>query len=295
MAGGHLERTGYRHGVLAVAALSALTAAMYTQSSFADPVSESEYDISSVISDPYVKLHRLSVPVTVLNATACALVALMSLMVDWHFAIRAPAYVEFVWVGLAVCLELVSIIVVATSAPGADTCSLDKTPLGVYEGLVISGKRLCSNWTAVLVTSVVSFVGFAFHFAWHIIFRLWHRATLARRPITPVDLWKTPLPKYYPIGPHESQKRDDPAFLALDERGTKPEDSVGMDPYSLIFRPIAVRKAERLANDGTVGHKMPVVNVTAPMEDRGPTHIQGNPSKETLDSPPGLTLETKGQ
>ncbi|CAE6412762.1 unnamed protein product [Rhizoctonia solani] len=295
MAGDHLKRTGYRHGVLAVAALSALIAAMYTQSSFVDPVSETEYNIAPIISDAYIKPHQFAAAMIALSTTTCALTVLMSLILDWHFAIRTPAYIEFGWVGLAMGVELVAVILAGISAPLTDVCSLDKTPLGAYEGLVISGRGLCSNWTAIFVTSMMSLIVFAFHFTWHIVFRLWHRAALARRPTSPIDLWNTPLPKYYPINPHETPKREDQAFMALDERGTKPEDSVVLDPYSLIFKPVAVRKAEKLVKDGAEGREMPVVNVVAPLEDRETICIRGNTSEATLGTPPGLEVEMKDQ
>ncbi|KAF8711941.1 Beta-flanking protein, partial [Rhizoctonia solani] len=217
----------------------------------------------------------------------------MSLIIDWHFAIHTPAYVEFGWVGLAAGLELASVVLAGISAPQSEVCSLDKTSFGVYEGLVTSGRRVCSNWTAVLVTSVISLIMFIFHFTWHIIFRLWHRAALARRPTAPIDLWNTPIPKYYPINPQETVKREDPAFLALGERGIKPEDSIVMDPYSRIFKPVAVRKAEKLVKDGTVGHEMPVVNVIVSIEDREAKCVQGNASETTLNAPPGIELNMK--
>ncbi|CAE6525873.1 unnamed protein product [Rhizoctonia solani] len=292
MLGGHLERTGYRHGVLGIAALSSLVAAMYTQSSFMDSPSET-YSSSLILSDAYMRPHRFAIAMTALNATTCALTALMSLVLDWHFAIQVPAYMEFGWVGFVWCAELASVILASISAPNTDVCSLDKTPLGTYEGLVLLGKRLCSNWTAVLVTPVMALIMLTFHFTWHIVFRLCHRATLARRPTSPIDLWNTPLPKCYPINPHETQKKDDPVFLALDERGTKPEDSIVMDPYSRIFRPVAVRNAERVAKKGVKDYEVPVVNVTAPIEDQGPTYTQANLPEMTPQAPPGLKRETK--
>ncbi|CAE6347674.1 unnamed protein product [Rhizoctonia solani] len=294
MAGDHLKRTGYRHGVLLIAALSALVAAMYTQSSFVHPVSETEYSISPITSDAYIKPHQFSIAMIILNAITCALTTLMSLIIDWHFAIHTPAYVEFGWVGLAAGLELASVVLAGISAPQAEVCSLDKTSFGVYEGLVTSGRRVCSNWTAVLVTSVISLIMFIFHFMWHIIFRLWHRAALARRPTAPIDLWNTPIPKYYPINPQETVKREDAAFLALGERGIKPEDSIVMDPYSRIFKPVAVRKAEKLVKNGTIGHEMPVVNVIVSIEDREAKCVQGNASETTLNAPPGIELNMKG-
>ncbi|CAE7152666.1 unnamed protein product [Rhizoctonia solani] len=98
MVGGHLLRTGYRHGVFATAALSALVAAMYTQSSFIYPVSETTYNSLPILSDAYINSHRFATGIIVLNAITCALTFLMSLVLDWHFAIRTPAYIEFVWV-----------------------------------------------------------------------------------------------------------------------------------------------------------------------------------------------------
>ncbi|CAE6463823.1 unnamed protein product [Rhizoctonia solani] len=106
MVGGHLQRTGYRHGVLAIATLSALVAAMYTQSSFTYPISETVYYDLPVLNDAYLKPHRFATTIIVLNAITCALTALMSLLVDWHLAICTPAYIEFTWVGLTWSAEL---------------------------------------------------------------------------------------------------------------------------------------------------------------------------------------------
>ncbi|KDN41461.1 hypothetical protein RSAG8_07411, partial [Rhizoctonia solani AG-8 WAC10335] len=295
MVGGHLRRTGYRHGVLAVAALSALVAAMYTQSSFINPLSETMYNNLPVLSDAYIKPHRFATTIIVLNSITCALTTLMSLAFDWHFAIRTPAYIEFTWVGLAWCAELASAILAGVSAPHADVCSLDKTSFGAYEGLVLTGKTLCSNWTAVFVTSVMPLIMFTFHFTWHIVFRLWHRAALARRPTSPIDLWNTPLPKYYPISPHETQKGDNTVFLALDERGTKPEDSIIMDPYSLIFQPVAVRNTERVAEEGVRDHEIPAMKVTAPIGDQGMACVRANVSEAIPHLPPGLETEANDQ
>ncbi|CAE6465475.1 unnamed protein product [Rhizoctonia solani] len=295
MVGGHLQRTGYRHGVLAVAALSALVAAMYTHSSFTYPLPETSYSSSPILSGAYIKPHRFAIAIIVLNAISCALTVLMSVAIDWHFAIRTPAYVEFSWVGLAWCAELISVILAGIAAPNRDVCSLDKTSLGAYGGLVLMGKRLCSNWTAVFVTSMMSLILFTFHLTWHIVFRLWHRAALARRPTSPIDLWSTPIPKYYPISPHETQKKDDRGFLAVDERGTKPESSIVMDTYSLMFNPAAARNAERVAKEGTREHQIPVVNVIAPMEDHGTTDVSAHITKTTPYYPPGLETETKEQ
>ncbi|KAJ1301585.1 hypothetical protein OPQ81_008833 [Rhizoctonia solani] len=221
MTSGHLQRTGYRHAVLAVAALSALVAAMYTQSSFTDPLSKTEYISLSILGDAYTEPHRFAIAIIVLNTITCALTAVMSLVIDWHFAIRVPAYIEFSWFGVA--------------------------------------------WAA-----------------------------LARRPTYPIDLWNTPLPKNYPISPHETQKKDDPVFFALDDsqRGAKPEDSIAMDPYSLIFRPTAVKDAQRVAQEGVKVHELPVVNVIAPIEDQGAAYTQDNASQATLHTPPGLEKKT---
>lgn len=117
------------------------------------------------------------------------------------------------------------------------------------------------------------------------IFRLWHRAALASRSTSPVELWKTPLPRGYPITPVEKTKEDTPAFLALNERGIKPEDSIAFDPYSRIFNPVTVRKAERIAEEVPKELVIPVVNVTAPIDDpeQGRARLDSSP-----ESPPGL-------
>ncbi|KAH7334406.1 hypothetical protein B0J17DRAFT_770755 [Rhizoctonia solani] len=294
MVGGHLQRTGYRHGVLAVAALSALVAAMYTKSSFASLLSETSYSSSPILSHAYTKLHRFATATIVLNAISCALTVLMSLAIDWHCAIRTPAYMEFSWVALAWCAELISLILVGISTPHTDVCSLDKTSLGGYGGLVLMGKRLCSNWTAVFTTSMMSLILFTFHLTWHIVFRLWHRAALAGRPTSPIDLWNTPLPKHYPINPHETQKKDNRVFLAPGERGTKPaEHSIVMDPCSRIFNLTAVRNSERVAKEGVREHEIPVANATAPIEDHGTADIQANMLEAAPCHPPGLETEAQ--
>jgi hypothetical protein len=76
-------------------------------------------------------------------------------------------------------------------------------------------------------------------------------------------------------------------FLALDERGTKPEDSIAFDPYRRIFTPVAVRNAERSAGEAAKAHAVPVVNVIAPIEDLEQGNAQ-NVLDEMSSMPPGL-------
>ncbi|CUA69668.1 hypothetical protein RSOLAG22IIIB_04046 [Rhizoctonia solani] len=285
MVGNHLQRTGYRHGVLAIAALSALVAAMYTRSSFILPLSETMYHSLPVVGDAYIKPHRFATIIIVLNAITCVLATLMSLVLDWHFAIRIPAYVEFTWVGLAGCAELASVVLAGISAPHTDVCSLEKTSLGAYQRLVLAAKGLCSNWTAIFVTSVMALVMFAFHFTWHIIFRLWHRAALLRRPTSPIDLWNTPLPRYYPISPHEVEKMNETS-LAPEERGTKPKNSNTVDPYNHILELFAVQNVER-TKESAREHEVPVAKVSAPTEDQ---EVNSH-----YDFPPDLETEAKNQ
>ncbi|EUC63943.1 transmembrane protein, putative [Rhizoctonia solani AG-3 Rhs1AP] len=293
MVGGHLQRTGYSHGVLAIAALSALVAAMYTQSSFIHPLSETMYNDLPVLSDAYVKPHQFATTIIALSAIACALTALMSLVIDWHVAIRTPAYMEFTWVGLAWSAELASVILAAISSPYRDVCSLEKSSLGIYNGLVITGKELCSNWTAVFITSVMSLIMFTFHLTWHIGFRLWHRAALSRRPTSPIDFWNTPLPRHYPINPHETQQKDNTVSLALNERDIKPEDSVIRSPSEFDF--IIEQASDRVAREDVRGSNIPVVKVFAPIEDQGTLCGRTTVSESTPHVPPGLEKELEDQ
>jgi hypothetical protein len=121
-----------------------------------------------------------------------------------------------------------------------------------------SGTVLCSNWKAVLYSSVVALIcrelhvsssGFranqfsissvTFHLVWHLLFRLFHRTTLANRPTTPVDMWKTPLPRNYPIHPREKQEEEDKTSVALNETGTPLTESNTRRPYNPMLSPAA--------------------------------------------------------
>jgi hypothetical protein len=113
--------------------------------------------------------------------------------------------------------------------------------------------------------SVLSTV--AFHLVWHMLFRLFHRTTLANRPTTPVDMWTTPLPRNYPIHPHERQEEEDRTFVALNEAGTAPTESKAFNPYSLIFEPVAARNAHHSAHAATGEHATTVVSTRVSADD----------------------------
>lgn len=157
--------------------------------------------------------------------------------------------------------------------------------------------QLSSLWSPVrvvrfcFVSRLIYPLLVTFHLAWHIIFRAWHRATLANRPATPVDMWKTPLPRNYPIDPREKQKDEDPNFMALEENSVAPVDSDTLDPYNLMFAPVAARKVQRSAQEAAKEHAAPIPSARVSAED-----LTANDNASFVSSkageliPPGLEI-----
>ncbi|KAF8604105.1 hypothetical protein BDV93DRAFT_544390 [Ceratobasidium sp. AG-I] len=268
MTGSHLERTGFRHGVLAIAALGALVAALWSSSSFIGPLS----------SRPFIQTPRIQnaySAILVLNAFTALVITIMVLVVDWHFDLHIPAYAEYGWVATVLSIEIIGIVLTGVSAP-PEVCS--------------AGDSLMrSSWFLSNTTGLVTL-----HLAWHIVFRVWHRSVLVNRPNTPVDMWRTPLPRHYPISPREKQKNEDPNFMTLEENGPAPADSEALDPYNLMFAPVATRKAQRSAKEAAKEHAAQAPSARVSAED-----LENAPSRDNLSFtstkageliPPGLDI-----
>lgn len=49
---------------------------------------------------------RFSIAILVLNAITALVITVMALIVDWHFDLRIPAYAEYAWVAVVLCIEI---------------------------------------------------------------------------------------------------------------------------------------------------------------------------------------------
>ncbi|KAG8716933.1 hypothetical protein FRC08_008506 [Ceratobasidium sp. 394] len=229
MSSSHLDRTGFRHLVMGIATITTLIGAMWASSSFLGPISGKSLASTPTLDDTYSRISHYTVPIIALNSSVAFIIIVMSLIVDWHFDIPLPAYMEFAWVGVAWCIQLVSTIITASVASPSALCRTnDLAPSETW-----SMGALCSNCKAVLASSVIALTALTLHLSWHLLFRLCHRATLANRPTTPVNLWTTPLPRKYPINPYErGQRRLPKTSIALGKARIPPADCCASTPVT---------------------------------------------------------------
>ncbi|KAF8602931.1 hypothetical protein BDV93DRAFT_545069 [Ceratobasidium sp. AG-I] len=298
MPGFHLDRTGFRHGVLAIAALGALVASMWTSSSFIGPLSKHPFPQTPKIQTAYSVASQFSIAILVLNALTALVITIMSLVVDWHLDLRIPAYAEYAWVATALFIETIVIILTGVSAPPV-VCSIHGSSQQVPPPEIVSAIAICSNWKAILSSSLIAMVFLTFHLAWHLIFRIWHRSALANRPNTPVDMWKTPLPLHYPISPREKQKDEDESFVTLEENGSAPVESGALHPRNVTSTPVAARKAQLSVKEPTKGHATRVPSIRVSVGDletatsRDDVSFESTKAREPV--PPGfeIVIETR--
>ncbi|QRV83322.1 hypothetical protein RhiJN_11338 [Ceratobasidium sp. AG-Ba] len=270
MAGSHLDRIGFRHLVMAIAALAALTGGLWTTSSFVGPMSNRALPNTPTIENAYNRISRFATTVVALNSSVASIIVLMSFIVDWHCDILLPAYKEYAWIGTAWCIQLVSIIIVATTGSPSTVCNPNRlTPMESW-----SGSAMCSNWKAILVPSIIALVALSFHVVWHMIFRLCYKSILSNSSTT-FSFWATPLPRKY-----------------LPRKTPTPE------PPSTVSTPAAAQSAHTNSQGATRGYFTSTApRVSADDLERGvvPDNASVASSQTEKISPPGLEMARGNQ
>ncbi|KAG8723667.1 hypothetical protein FRC09_002261 [Ceratobasidium sp. 395] len=246
MPGSHLDRTGFRHLVMGIATIATLTGVMWASSSFLGSMSGKSLAFTPTIEDTYSRISRYTIPIIVLNSSVALIIFIMSLVVDWHFNVSLPAYIEYAWVSAAWCIQLVSIIIIASVASPYDLCQAkDVAPSDTW-----SRDALCSNWKAVLASSVIALVALALHLSWHLMFRLCHRTALANSLTVPINIWTTPLPRKYPISsPEKSRRQAGKASMALSEVPHSPANSYTSTPVTASHTGYSAEGSPRVPGD----------------------------------------------
>ncbi|QRW12057.1 hypothetical protein RhiLY_11056 [Ceratobasidium sp. AG-Ba] len=288
MAGSHLDRIGFRHLVMAIAALAALTGGLWTTSSFVGPMSNRALPNTPTIENAYNRISRFATTVVALNSSVASIIVLMSFIVDWP-AILLPAYKEYAWIGTAWCIQLVSIIIVATTGSPSTVCNPNRlTPMESW-----SGSAMCSNWKAILVPSIIALVALSFHVVWHMIFRLCYKSILSNSSTT-FSFWATPLPRKYLVRLKGSQRRAS-ISVAL---GGKPRKTPTPEPPSTVSTPAAAQSAHTNSQGATRGYFTSTApRVSADDLERGvvPDNASVASSQTEKISPPGLEMARGNQ
>ncbi|KAH7326944.1 hypothetical protein B0J17DRAFT_710188 [Rhizoctonia solani] len=250
MSDSHAGHTRYRPILLGLAILSSFVSATWTASAFLPSPSTHKYAGYLIrngywnLQWSYIGLHRYAIPAVLLNYGAFLLLFVPKVILKWRLDIRIPLIVEYIYLGLACCAQIVAVILGGIAAPEDKICSVDVEDFRWGKNFLLYaeiGRSFCSNWSACFWTSIVSLVALTTYFIsspfiWGVIIRIVLPERLRERN-SPETSCEEPLLPEYSIRPAEAFE-----IQVLDGSAINPKDSIVFDASSQVLAPVTQHK-----------------------------------------------------